>query len=172
MVLSFIWQWFLNLLVEIVNVINKTGYLSFLTGDDTVHTVYAYEIKISCNAMQCSDFVMIESKYVVLFNHFKIIWPFATIYIFGLYKKPCQSLENSSTLSRSSPRKRCSKNVQQIYRRTPMPKCDFNKLCNFFETTLRYGSSANLLHIFRITFYKNTSWELLLAFKPYIFLKE
>ena len=24
--------------------------------------------------------------------------------------------------------KRCSKNMQQIYRRTPMPKCDFNKV--------------------------------------------
>ena len=24
-------------------------------------------------------------------------------------------------------RKRCSENMQQIYRRTPMPKCDFNK---------------------------------------------
>ena len=23
-------------------------------------------------------------------------------------------------------RKRCSENMQQIYRRTPMPKCDFN----------------------------------------------
>ena len=25
-------------------------------------------------------------------------------------------------------RKRCSKNMQQIYRRTPIPKCDFNKV--------------------------------------------
>ena len=25
-------------------------------------------------------------------------------------------------------RKRCSKNMQQIYRRTPMPKCDFSKV--------------------------------------------
>ena len=24
--------------------------------------------------------------------------------------------------------KRCCKNMQQIYRRTPMPKCDFNKV--------------------------------------------
>ena len=24
--------------------------------------------------------------------------------------------------------KRCSENIQQIYRRTPMPKCDFNKV--------------------------------------------
>ena len=26
------------------------------------------------------------------------------------------------------PRKRCSENMQQLYKRTPMPKCDFNKV--------------------------------------------
>ena len=47
-------------------------------------------------------------------------------------------------------RERCSENMQQIYRRTSMPKCDFNKLqSNFMEIALRYGcSSVNLLHIF------------------------
>ena len=30
--------------------------------------------------------------------------------------------------SRGLLRKRCSENIQQIYRRTPMPKCDFNKV--------------------------------------------
>ena len=30
--------------------------------------------------------------------------------------------------SRGVPRKRCSENMQQIYRRIPMPKCDFNKV--------------------------------------------
>ena len=25
-------------------------------------------------------------------------------------------------------KKRCSENMQQIYRRTPMPKCDFSKV--------------------------------------------
>ena len=29
---------------------------------------------------------------------------------------------------RGVPRKRCSENMQQIYRRTPIPKCDFNKV--------------------------------------------
>ena len=29
---------------------------------------------------------------------------------------------------RGVPRKRCSENMQQIYRRTPMSKCDFNKV--------------------------------------------
>ena len=29
---------------------------------------------------------------------------------------------------RGVPRKRCSENMQRIYRRTLMPKCDFNKV--------------------------------------------
>ena len=29
-------------------------------------------------------------------------------------------------------RKRCSENMQQIYRRTPLPKCDFNKVTKQF----------------------------------------
>ena len=33
-------------------------------------------------------------------------------------------------------RKRCSENMQQIYRKTPMPKCDFNKV--WFRATLKY----------------------------------
>ena len=45
--------------------------------------------------------------------------------------------------------KRCSENMQQIYKRTPMPKCDFNKSW--------VNSPVNLLHIFRTTFPKNTS---------------
>ena len=54
---------------------------------------------------------------------------------------------------RGVPRKRCSENIQQIYRRTPMPKCDFNKVYNF---------AVNLLHIFRTTFPENTSEGLVL----------
>ena len=29
---------------------------------------------------------------------------------------------------RDAPRKKCSENMQQIYRRTPIPKCDFSKV--------------------------------------------
>ena len=50
--------------------------------------------------------------------------------------------------------------MQQIYRRTHMPKCNFN---NFIETTLWHGySPVNLLHIFRKPFPKNTFGGLLL----------
>ena len=50
-------------------------------------------------------------------------------------------------------RKRCSENMQQIYGRTAMPK-------QLIEGALRHWCSlVNLLHIFRVTSPKNTSWE-------------
>ena len=43
-------------------------------------------------------------------------------------------LKRQKQPSKGVPRKRCSENMQQIYRRAPMPKCDFNKVafsCKF-----------------------------------------
>ena len=52
--------------------------------------------------------------------------------------------------------------MQQIYRRTAMPKCDFIKS----EFTLRHECSPlNLLHILRTPFPKNNSGRLLLKSK-------
>ena len=66
--------------------------------------------------------------------------------------------------TRAELKKRCSENMQQIYRRTPMPKCDFNNVVsNFIEISLRHGCSpVNLLHIFSSPFLMNTSGRLLL----------
>ena len=51
--------------------------------------------------------------------------------------------------------------MQQIYRRASIPKCDFNKVP--LEIPLWHGCSpVNLLHIFRISFHKNTYGRLLL----------
>ena len=59
-------------------------------------------------------------------------------------------------------RKRCFENIHQIYRRTPMPKCGFNKVTsNFIEITLGWlggcdgCSPVNLLHIFKTPFPRN-----------------
>ena len=52
--------------------------------------------------------------------------------------------------------KRCAENMQQIYWRTPIPKCDFNKVAK------NWCSPVNLLHIFRTPFRKNTYGGLLL----------
>ena len=63
--------------------------------------------------------------------------------------------------------KRCSKNMQQIYRGTLLPKWDFNLQSNFIEIALRHGcSSVKVLHIFKTSFSKNTSGSLLLYFNP------
>ena len=65
--------------------------------------------------------------------------------------------------SRAVLTKACSENMKQIYRRTPMPKCDFNKvtLISIIEIVLHHGCShVNLLHIFRAPFCKNTSARL------------
>ena len=49
--------------------------------------------------------------------------------------------------------------MQHIYRRMPMPKCEF--LCNFVNIRFPHGSSSvNLLHIFRTLFPKNTCGRL------------
>ena len=41
----------------------------------------------------------------------------------------CITVNNlQKLLSRAVPRKRCSENTQQIYRRAPMRKCIFNKV--------------------------------------------
>ena len=55
--------------------------------------------------------------------------------------------------------KRCSENMQQIYRRTLMPKCDFNKIPKqlYWNCTSTRCSPASLVHIFRTPFTKNTS---------------
>ena len=61
-------------------------------------------------------------------------------------------------------KKRCSENMQQIYRRTTMPKWNFNKVANnVIEIALQHGCSlVNLVHIFKTPFLKSTSGWLLL----------
>ena len=52
---------------------------------------------------------------------------------FSKYQKQSHQMQPS----RGVPRKRCSENIQQIYRRTPMPKYDFNKYAwNFIEIAI------------------------------------
>ena len=51
---------------------------------------------------------------------------------------------------KDAPRKRCSENMPQIYRRTPMPKCDFNKVAWVF--------SFKFVAYFQNTFYQEHFW--------------
>ena len=69
-------------------------------------------------------------------------------------------------------RKRCSENMQQIYRRTLIPKSDFNKFAKqlyWIEITFRHGySPVRFLHVFRTPFLKNTSGQVLLEVGPHV----
>ena len=60
--------------------------------------------------------------------------------------------------------KRCSENMQQMYRRTPLPKCDFNKVAKrlYWNHTLAWVFSCKFAACFENTFSKNTSGWLLL----------
>ena len=95
-------------------------------------------------------------------------------FLFGHFMHIAQWLKIRS----SSLGKGVLENIQQIYKRTPMPKCDFNKVTlqlywnhisawgNFIEITFQHGCSpVNLLHIFRRPFSKNTFGWLLLEVK-------
>ena len=56
----------------------------------------------------------------------------------------------------------CSENMHKIYRRTPTPKYDFNKVAKQLEIELWHESSpVNLQHIFATPFSKNISGVLL-----------
>ena len=80
--------------------------------------------------------------------------------VYHYHRKKKKTLTFQKQPSRGVLREKYSENMRQIYRRTPMPKCDFD-----IEITLRHGCSpVNLLHIIRTPFLKNTSGRLLLFF--------
>ena len=57
--------------------------------------------------------------------------------------------------SRGVLKKRCSGNMQQIYRRTPMPKWDFNKVAN---CTLAWAFSCKFAAYFQNTLSYEHLW--------------
>ena len=81
----------------------------------------------------------------------KTSWSFTGI--FSLQKQP----------SRDVLQKRCSKNMQQIYR-TPMPKCDFN---NVALQLYWNHTSTRLFSCKFATYFQNTSDRLLLILISY-----
>ena len=57
--------------------------------------------------------------------------------------------------SRGVPIKSCSENMQRIYRRTPMPKCDFNKVAKqlYGNHSSKWVFSCNFAIYFQNTFF-------------------
>ena len=62
---------------------------------------------------------------------------------------------------------KCPANMQQIYRRRPIQKCDFKKCC---VAHLNGCSIVNLLGICRTSFLKSTSGELVLCFISFVLM--
>ena len=56
---------------------------------------------------------------------------------------------------------RCSENIQQIYRRTPMSKCDFNEVALqlYSNRTSAWVFSSKLATYFQNTFYQEHLWR-------------
>ena len=70
---------------------------------------------------------------------------------------------------RSVPRKKCSENMQQIYKRTPMRKCDFNKAAKqfYWNHTLAWVFSCKFAAYFQSTFSYQHLWTAASVISPY-----
>ena len=95
----------------------------------------------------------------VLTTHFQTI--FNKIYGF----RSAAFLKTSSAIQRQPTigvlRKRCSKNMLQNYRRTPMPKCDFNKVAKqlYWNHTSAWVFSCKFAAYFQNTFSQEHLWR-------------
>ena len=89
---------------------------------------------------------------------------------------------NQKQPARGVPKKKCSENIKQVYKRAAIPKCNFNKVTlqlylnhssalrtptpllasASLEENIHSWKYAVLLHVFRSPFSKNTSGWLLL----------
>ena len=73
--------------------------------------------------------------------------------------------------SRGVLRKRCSENMQQIYRRTPMPKYDFNKVAKqlYWKRTSTWVFSCKFAAYFQNTFSQEHLWRAASALSSLLF---
>ena len=98
------------------------------------------------------------------FKNYKSMIVMSSYYVLVPRHKDQYPLNQQKQSSRGVLRKRCSKYMQQIYRRTSMPKCDFKKVGKqlYWNRTSAWMSPVILLHIFRTSFPRNKSGWLLL----------
>ena len=85
--------------------------------------------KIYCSLICCNETTVKKDSY----RHVKMEKPLVDFILKTIFDKIDLRLfyfyvTIQKQPPRGDPRKRCSENIQQIYRRTPMPKCAFNKV--------------------------------------------
>ena len=111
------------------------------------------------------NFIVIDSKPTFFFS--EILWKSNDFH--GRIQNSSKYQRWSTQSSRGVHRIRCSVNIQQIYRRTSIPKCVSTKLqSNFIGITFQHGCSPeNLLYLTWAHFPKNGSGRLLLILGAY-----
>ena len=84
------------------------------------------------------------------------LWATTFVFLFFLFLSEKYSKGNSANIQKQPSIgvliKRCSENVQQIYRRTPIQKCDFNIVALYWNHTSTWVFSCKFDAYFRNTF--------------------
>ena len=135
----------------------KFSINDFFSKYDQIHRklrIWSYLLKQSlsenfffCAVIQGTNSVVLMQ--VVRYSGSMIVWI--------IFKKICYTkmfkICFQKWLSKRVPKKKCSANMQQIYRRAPMPKCDFNKvvLLLYWNDTLASVFSCKLAAYFQNT---------------------
>ena len=118
-----------------------------------------------------------NSKFIQQFHIYSIIFiQYPYLYSFNNQKQPPRGVprkrccENMQQIYKRTlmpkrdfikvARKRCSENMQQIYRRTPMPKCDINKIALqlYCNRTSAWVFSCKFAAYFQNTFSSEHLW--------------
>ena len=110
-------------------------------------------ILLSCS-YTASDCIQKQSSWVVLIQQ-------VTKCDFNTFQSHfCAKWLVQKQLPRGVSRKKCSENMQQIYRITPMSKCDFNKVTLelYWNHTLAWVFSFKFAAYFQSTFSQEHLW--------------
>ena len=93
-------------------------------------------------------------------SDYKIVVAEWGLYNFALRLVRRFTIQNSEAATQSALKKRCSENMQQIYRRKPAPKCDFNKVALqlYWNHTSTWVFSCKFAAYFRNTFSQEHLW--------------
>ena len=94
------------------------------------------------------------------FKNYKSMTVMYSYYVLVPRHKEQYPLNQQKQSSRGALRKRCSKYMQQIYRRTPMPKCEFKKVGEqlYWNRTSAWMLSRNFAAYFQNIFSKEQIW--------------
>ena len=120
-------------------------YCSFLF---TLSNIFGTKHAVNASKL-CKSFHRRHHLLLVLRQHpFVVLSRVLTCFSISTYN--CQKQPPEGVLG-----KRCSENMQQIYRRTPMPKCDFNKVSKqlYWNHTSGWVFSCKFAVMFQNTFY-------------------